>query len=211
VAIITRLVASSGRAKRVRVYLDGKYAFSLEADVALEAGLRPRQELSQPTIEKLGQQNRFKKALASADRLLAFRPRSEQELRQKLKQKGFEATAIDDVMAHLKEHGLINDAAFARYWAENRASFSPRSRRMVQLELRRKGVAMELADETSQELDDVDAAYRAGARKAARMDAVASYEEFRRRLGEYLRRRGFEYDVIDRSLKRLWEERAHKE
>ena len=31
-AVITRLVASKGRSKKVRVYLDGKYAFSLEAD-----------------------------------------------------------------------------------------------------------------------------------------------------------------------------------
>ena len=41
-AVITRLVASKGHSKKVRVYLDGKYAFSLEAAVALEAGLRTR-------------------------------------------------------------------------------------------------------------------------------------------------------------------------
>ena len=46
-AVITRLVVSKGRSKKVRVYLDGKYAFCLEAEVALESGLRVNQALGQ--------------------------------------------------------------------------------------------------------------------------------------------------------------------
>ena len=209
-AVITRLVASKGRPKKVKVYLDGKYAFSLEAAVALEARLQTLQELSQPKIDSLEFKNRLKRALAAADRLLSFRPRSEHELRQKLAHKGYDAATVAASLKYLKEHGLVDDAAFARYWAENRASFSPRSQRLVQLELRQKGVTADVAEETSSEVDDEEGAYAAGAKKASRLD-MSDYEEFRRRLGEYLRRRGFGYDVINRSVKRLWQESAHKE
>jgi len=206
VAVITRLVASKGRTKKVSVYLDGKYAFSVEAAVALEARLRIDQELSQPKIDRLEHENGLKRALAAANRLLSFRPRSEHELKQKLTQKGYDAATVTASLQHLKEHGLLDDAAFACYWAENRASFSPRSQRMVQLELRQKGVSAGLAEDIAGGLDDEAAAYQAGSKKASRMD-VPEYEEFRRRLGEYLRRRGFAYDVIDRSVKRLWQEK----
>ncbi len=209
-AVITRLVASKGRPKKVKVYLDGKYAFSLEAAVALEARLRIDQELSQPKIDSLEHGNGLKRALAAANRLLSFRPRSEHELRQKLAQKGFDAATVAESLKYLKEHGLVDDAAFARYWTENRTAFSPRSQRLVQLELRQKGVTLEVAEETSGEVDDEAAAYTAGAKRASRLD-MSDYEEFRRRLGEYLRRRGFGYDVITRSVKRLWLEHAHKE
>ena len=209
-AVITRLVASGGRAKKVRVYLDGKYALSLEPDVALEAKLRIDRDLSQPQLEKLETQNQLKRALGAANRLLSFRPRSEHEVRQKLKQKGFDALTISSCLDYLREHGLVDDAAFARYWAENRATFSPRSQRMVRLELRQKGVQTDVAEETSSEVDDETAAYAAGEKRASRLD-MSDYEEFRRRLGEYLRRRGFGYDVIDRSVKRLWDKNAHKE
>ena len=209
-AVITRLVAGNGRPKKVKVYLDGKYAFSLEAAVALEARLRIDQELSRPKIEKLEYENGLKRALAAAGRLLSFRPRSEYELRQKLAQKGYDAATVAASLKYLKEHGLVDDAAFARYWAENRTTFSPRSQRLVQLELRQKGVTAEVAQEMSGAVDDEAAAYAAGLKRASRLEA-SDYEQFRRRLGEYLRRRGFGYDVINRSVKRLWQESAHKE
>jgi regulatory protein len=209
-AVITRLVASVGRSKKVKVYLDGRYAFSLESDVALEAGLRAGQELSQSKIERLDHASRLKKALAAAGRLLAFRPRSEHELRQKLSQKGFEANTVAESVRYLREHGLVDDAAFARYWAENRTAFSPRSGRLVQLELRQKGVAADVAEDTAGGVDDEAAAYEAGAKKTMRLPS-SDYEAFRRRLGEYLRRRGFGYETVNHSVERLWHEIAHKE
>jgi len=210
VAVITRLVASKERSQKVKVYLDGTYAFSLEAEVALEAKLRLNQELDQFRIEVLERESRAKKALAAANNILSFRPRSEMELRQKLSQKGYDAQTISGCLAHLKESGMVNDPAFARYWAENRASFSPRSGRMVKLELRQKGVPADLAEATCEQVDDDSAAYAAGYKKASRM-VTADYEEFRRKVGEYLKRRGFGYDTINRSLKKLWDETAHKE
>ena len=69
-------------------------------------------------------------------------------MRQKLTQKGYDAATVAESLQYLKEHGLVDDAAFARYWAENRATFSPRSQRMVQLELRQKGVTADVAEET---------------------------------------------------------------
>jgi regulatory protein len=203
-------VASGEHSKKVKVYLDGTYAFSVEAAVALEAKLRLNQELNQSGLETLERENQAKKALAAANNILSFRPRSEKELRQKLSQKGYDSPTIAGCIDHLKELGLVNDAAFARYWAENRASFSPRSGRMVNLELRQKGVPSELAEATCEGVDDDCAAYDAGYKKASRL-VTADYEEFRRKVGEYLKRRGFGYEVIDRSLKKLWEQIAHKE
>jgi regulatory protein len=209
-AIITRLVASGGRSKKVKVYLDGRYAFSLESEVALEAGLRISQELGQLKIDRLDHANRLKKALTAVNRLLSFRPRSEHEIKQKLTQKGFDATIIAESLEYLKERGLVDDAAFARYWAENRTTFSPRSRRLVQFELRQRGVAADVAEDTAGEVDDEAAAYEAGTKKATRLPS-SDYEEFRRKLGEYLRRRGFGYETVNHSVKRLWQEIAHKE
>jgi regulatory protein len=174
--------------------------------VALEAGLRPSLELSQTALDGLDKENRQKKAMTAAERLLSFRPRSQREICRKLAQKGFGEDIQGEVLRRLKELGLVDDAAFARYWAENRSAFSPRSSRMLQLELRQKGVIAELAQETSSGVDDAEAAYASGVKKAARLTAL-DYEDFRRKLGEFLKRRGFGYEVIDRSVKRLWDER----
>ena len=110
------------------------------------------------------------------------------------------------MVAKLKEQRFLDDVAFAQQWAENRGTHSPRSRTMVRSELRLKGVAPEIAQTAVEDLDDAEAAYQAGSRRSLRIK-TADYQEFRRRLWDFLRRRGFSYDVTSRAVERLWRER----
>ena len=204
-AVITRLVGSKGRASKVKVYLDDQLAFTLEPIVALEAGLRPKCELSAEQRETLENANKLRLALSAAERLISFRPRSEAELRLNLARKGFTGDVIMQALERLRQSGLVDDVAFARYWSENRAVFRPRGQRLIQSELRHKGVAAEVVQEATASLDDAESAYMAGLKKA-RLLHGCDYNEFSRKLGEYLRRRGYDYDAAKPSIKRLWQE-----
>lgn len=203
---ITRLVAGkSRREKRVNVYLDGKFAFSLLAEVVLKEGLKAGQELSDDQIEALSGINRYQRCLNAAIRYLGYRPRSEAEIRQRLRKHGFDSASTDKALDRLKEQGLVDDIAFARFWKDNRESFSPRSRRLTKLELQRKGLAGDIIEQIVGDLDDSDSAYRAALNKARRL-SPSDYQVFRRRLGEHLGRRGFGYDVINETVARVWKE-----
>jgi regulatory protein len=110
------------------------------------------------------------------------------------------------VIGRLKETGVVDDIAFARFWKENRETFSPRSQRLTKVELRQKGVAADVIDRIAGVVDDDNSAYRAALGKARSL-SLSDYQGFRRRLGEYLKRRGFGYEVIHRTVERLWQER----
>ena len=99
----------------------------------------------------------------------------------------------------------MDDAAFARFWRDNRETFRPRSRRLTRLELQQKGLNAEVIEATIADIDEDASAYRAAQNRARRL-AGGGYLFFRRRLGEYLRRRGFGYEVIGRTVARLWKE-----
>jgi regulatory protein len=208
-SIITGLTAGKGRDKRVRVYLDGRLAFSLSAEVALKEGLHAGQEMSETERQALAGADRYQKCLDAAFRLLAVRPRSQDELRQRLKRRGFENSYVEKAIAGLKEKGLVDDSAFASYWKENRRSFRPRSRRLTALELKRKGVDSAIIDAAISELDDGESAYRAALGRARRL-ALSDFDVFRRRLGDYLVRRGFDYETIQQTVSRLWSERVER-
>ncbi len=195
------------RGKRVNIFLDGRFAFSLEAEVAIKEGLGVGRELSESDIEALTGTDLFHRCLGAASHYLGYRPRSEAELRQRLRQRGFDADNVEAVLANLKEQGLVNDLAFAQFWQENRQSFSPRSQWLTRSELRQKGVADDIIEQVVADADDEDSAYRAAKAKAHRL-AAADYQGFRRRLGEYLKRRGFNYGVINNTVKRVWQERG---
>ncbi|MFQ5471869.1 MAG: regulatory protein RecX, partial [Dehalococcoidia bacterium] len=81
----------------------------------------------------------------------------------------------------------------------------PRGRRLLAAELRAKGVDVELADESASACDDADAAYRAGARRAWSL-SKQDHESFRRRLGNFLLQRGFDFEMSSRTVSRLWAE-----
>ena len=194
------------RKKQVSVFIDGSFSFTVVEDVAATAGLKVGQHLSAEQIIELKQTNLFQTCLEAALHYLGYRPRSEAEVRQRLRRRGFRGEVIDEVVICLKERKLIDDVAFAHYWKDNRLSFRPRSRRLIKLELRQKGVATETANEVLEDLDDGNAAYEAGLKKARALSGV-DYNEFRRRLSGYLGRRGFDYGTVSSAVARLWQER----
>ena len=204
---ITGLTAGKGRDRRVNVFLDGRLAFSLSAEVVLKEGLRAGQELSETDRERLAGADNRQKCLNAAYRLLAVRPRSEQEIRQRLQKRGFESDHLEKAIASLKEKGLLDDGAFARFWKDNRQSFRPRSRRLTALELRRKGVDGAAIATAVNEIDEGESAYRAALSRARRL-ITSDYQDFRRRLGQYLVRRGFDYDIIQQTVDKIWTERG---
>lgn len=204
---ITAIRDQKGRGKRVNVFLDGKFAFSLEAEVALREGLQIDQELSASQIEAMVKSDYFHRCLNAAFHYLNYRPRSESEIRRRLQRRGFDSDSIEAVIIRLKEQGLVDDAAFAQFWKENRQSFSPRSQWLTRLELRQKGVADDITEQVVGSIDDIDSAYRAALSKARSLP-VSDYQSFRRRLGEYLRRRGFGYEAINLTIGRIWQERV---
>jgi len=204
---ITGMKAVKGREKRVSVFLDGKPAFKLLAETALKEGLRVGQELTESRLEVLAGLDRRQSCFNAAIRLLGYRPRSEAEIRQRLLKRGFDIGDTEKALARLKEQGLVDDVAFARFWKDNRESFSPRSRRLTALELRRKGLPGDVIETVVREINEGDSAYRAALRKAGRLP-LADYRLFRTRLGAYLVRRGFGYEVINETVARLWKERG---
>jgi regulatory protein len=197
-------IRAGRRAKRVNVFLDGKFNFSLEAELAVKEGLAVGQELAESDIETLAQADISQRCLNAALRYLGYRPRSEAELKERLQKRGFDEASVEAVVAKLKEQGLVDDLAFAQFWQDNRQSFSPRSQRLTRSELRQKGVASDIIDQVLAEVSDEESAYRAAQAKARRLPR-SDYQSFRRRLGGYLKRRGFGYGVITHTVERVWQ------
>ncbi len=202
---VTALKALARNPKRVNVFLDGRFAFGLAKIEAIR--LRVGQELDEAAVARLQQADTEEQAYERALKLLSSRPRSEDEIRRKLREHKVSDETIEAVLAHLRRAGLVDDAAFANYWVENRAAFRPRSQRMLKAELKRKGVGEAALAHALTTTNDAEAAYALAAKRvrSAKL-AEAPYPDFRRRLGDYLARRGFDFETIGPIVERLWKE-----
>ena len=204
--MITGLCRSQGHSKSISLFLNDKFAFKLEAEVVLKEGLQVGQELSVQQVEALKKKDLYQKCLDTALRYLDYRPRSEYEVIQRLMERGFNDNDIKGVLDYLKKQGFLDDSSFAKFWKDSRQSFKPRSRRLTEIELRQKGVSMEIIEMEVSTIDDTENAYRAAANRSRNLASI-DYKGFYRRLGEFLKRRGFGYEVINTTIIRLWQER----
>jgi regulatory protein len=202
---ITALKTNKRTDRQVNLYLDGKFAVKLDTELAVKKGLKVGEEISDGRIKELTEDVGLARGLNLAYRFLSYRPRSEAEMKDRLHRRGFEDSNIEIIINKLKEQNLLDDTAFAQFWKENRDTFRPRSQRLTRLELKKKGVADEIIKEVTDDSDDMQSAYQAALHKAQHLPNQ-DYEVFRRRLGDYLKRRGFGYTVISQTVKRLWQE-----
>jgi regulatory protein len=202
-ARITALIAQKRNKNRVNVYLDGAFAFGL---AALEAArLRLGQELDPDDLERLKARDALAVAHERALRYLSIRPRSTAELRRYLAGKQVAPADAEEIITRLTRTGLLDDAAFARYWREQRDHARPRGAQALRQELRQKGVAREAIEGALAGLDEPAAALslaRARARRLAGLDQLT----FKRRLAGFLGRRGYGFDIIRPIVERLWRE-----
>ena len=146
------------------------------------------------------------RAYLSGLRLLSYRSRSRLEMRQRLS-KRFSAEAVEEAMSRLEERSYLDDASFARNWKEGREARKPRSATLIRHELRRKGVSKDLAESVTAGMDDEASAYEAARRHLNTLRGVDK-RTFRRRMGNYLRRRGFATGLVISTVDKLWEERS---
>ena len=202
---ITGLKVQARNKNRVNVYLDGEFAFGL---VKIEAArLRLGQVLAAADVERLKQADSTETAYEKALRFLGYRPRSEAEIRQYLKKQALMDEQSGAVVERLKRAGLVDDAGFAGQWVENRATFKPKAKRALRAELRAKGVAAKEIEAAVAGVDEAKAARQLAAVRAPRLIRQnLSKLEFKRKLGEFLARRGFDYETISDAVERAWRE-----
>ena len=200
---ITAITVQKRTPNRVNIYLDGEFAFGLARIVA--AWLRTGQELSDEKIEQLQAEEARERAFQQAMLFLSYRARSESEIRQNLRKHEFPEPVIETTLERLRQGGLTNDNQFARAWVENRTTFRPRSRRLMAMELRQKGLNEEAVSSAVENVDDESLAYEAAQKRAARFKGL-EWNEFRKKLSDFLARRGFSYSVIAPVVTRIWNE-----
>lgn len=146
----------------------------------------------------------FDKFYDKALRFLSYRPRSEKEVRDNLLKKKASNSLIDLIIKKLKEQKFLNDAEFTKWWIEQRTSIKPTGKRLIKVELKKKGIDKDLIEEMFDSVEDIVHDELEMARKLVQRK-INKYKGLERkkicqRLGGFLSRRGFDYDTIKKVI-----------
>jgi regulatory protein len=181
------------RRGKARIWVDGEFWAEIDAEVALERGLREGVALGLEELDEARAAGERALAMNRALHFLGYRARSRREVRDRLRRYGYGQETVEGVVGRLVELGYLDDKEFARTATREKARrYGPRR---VSADLRRSGIDAELAqnvvDEEFAGRSELEEARSAAARRYNRGGSDAEA----RRVYGFLVRRGYSSDV----------------
>ena len=142
-----------------------------------------------------------------AVKLLAAKPRSVEELRERLLEKAWtDEEAVDAAIAKLKEYGYLDDDRYAFGFASFRVRQKPVGRQRLARDLKLKKVSRETADAALdlvfQETPEEEL-IAAAIEKRVRLRGRPASRQETKSLFDHLLRRGFSYDLVIRKVREI--------
>lgn len=207
---ITQMTSGVRDTNRVNVFVNNKFALSLDVKQVVDLGVKVGKQLTQTELNELHAASEFGKLYQRALEWALARPHSLWETREYLKRRQLkrtqlnrkreheelkplpeiQASAIDLVVERLCERGYIDDRKFAEFYVENRFVKKGVSARRLEQELRRKHIPEEIIKDV---LNDTPRNER---EELAKMIARKRKKYDKQKLIAYLVRQGFDYQLV---------------
>ncbi|MGN0406188.1 MAG: regulatory protein RecX [Bariatricus sp.] len=135
---------------KFRLYMDGEYVCMLYKTDLKSFGIEKDSEITDETWRRLKEEVLLKRAKLRAMHLLTDMARTEEQLRQKLRQNGYPEDVAEAAIEYVKSFGYINDENYVRNFIESRKG--KKSRREIEALLAQKNVSGELVDKVFEEV-----------------------------------------------------------
>lgn len=182
---------------RVTVTLSGGRFFTIPAERA--EGLTVGVDLSDDDLAQLERIDQYFRGKEKAIRLLALRPRTRREVRDALTALGIDAPIRDGIVGELEELGLVDDERFAREFVRVRADVKSMGPHRLRYDLARRGVSAATVDSVvAEEIDPERQEAMARDLAARKLGGVVVDEGAVRRIAGLLRRKGYDYEIVNR-------------
>ncbi len=149
--------------------------------------------------------SQLKQAWLTSLRLLTATPKSRRDLSKKLLDKGYPEAVVQETLDQLEKQGFLSDLTYAKNLVSRLTHEKPSGRRKISFELKRRGVPAKIQEELLAEIDSTSESQKALELAEAKWQSWARLpdEKRRKRLYDYLMRRGFDFQIARETLEHL--------
>ncbi len=206
---ITKIEPQKNNPGRRNIYADGEFVLGVNDETLLRAGLRVGDVVTEDDLDELRDRESYANAKNAAMRYLSFRPRTEREIRNKLRETEHAERHIETVVEDLKRAGLIDDRAFARMYIRDTRAARPAGPILLKQKMILLGINKEIIEdalrETMADVSQEDEATEIAKKflaQSGKSGRKVDQEKLRSRLTGLLARRGFSWDVIGKVVQK---------
>lgn len=201
---ITKIEAQKRKLDRVNIYIDDQFAFGLTDTLRYKYDLSSGKEVTQEFIDDILNAEEQNKVINHALKLLSYRQKSEKEIYDKLKEKGYDLDKIDNAIQYCIERNYINDKVFAETFIRDKMNINKLGSQRIKYELIGKGVSKDIIDKVLAPDYDVELEMAMElALKKMPSYKNDDYNAIYRKLGGYLQRRGYSFDIVRQVMNKV--------
>ncbi|ASS75564.1 hypothetical protein CIG75_11575 [Tumebacillus algifaecis] len=203
---VTALSVQKASPDRLNLFIDEQFLMGVRREVAVQHQLKKGMQVTAELMQDVWRDEVVFKAKDAAVHYLSFRHRSKKEMVDYLSGKElFDEEIVRKTVDWLIERKYLNDNEFARQWVESRMRSRPRGKAMLKWELKQKGIdpdqMTEVIDDICDDDLEIEGAIRLLQKKIGHKTLEFTFDE-KRKLAQYLARRGFSTTVIKVALRR---------
>lgn len=194
---ITKIEVQKRNKKRVNVYIDEEYAFSVGMEIVYKENLSKGLEVDEEKLSIIVKKENVSKCKEAALRILDKSYKSEKELREKLFQKEYDKYAIDQTLNFLQEYNLVNDEKYAKLYIKDRLRTQGRNK--IKYSLIQKGINEDIISElleNSDKEEEKNIAYNLANKKYLQLKKrETDTYKIKNKLSRFLISRGYDYSL----------------
>lgn len=203
---ITSIEPQKRNKDRFSIYIDDKFYMGVNQDVVLKHFLTKGMEVDEEFLNDVIKTEEKNKAINTACNYLGFKPRSEKEVRDKLRDKGFEDEIIEDTIDFLYKYKYLNDYDYGKALINDKKNFKKAGKNLLKQELYKKGIDKDMILELVEETYDYDEEYQMAYEVCLKKYKLIKNEDrnaIYRKLSSLLARKGYAFDIINKVIKEV--------
>lgn len=202
---ITKIEYQKKNKDRVNVYLDDVFAFGIDLNIMIKHSLTKNMELDDDFIEEIIKAEEESHVYNHALSILSRSAKSEKQMRDKLKEKGYDISFIDNAIEKLKLQRYLDDNRYSEMFINSKINESKYGKRRIKEALYEKGIDRETIDEKLKVLSNEDELQRAISLGLKKLKSLKEDDKRKKsmKLINYLVGRGFEYGTVRQAVSKL--------
>lgn len=196
--VITKIEKQKKSKNRFNVYINEEYAFAIHEDVFIANRIHKDMVVDNREIENILYEEEKNKVWNKSLKYISHRPRTIHEVSNYLKNLEYDFEIINTTIERLKKNEYLNDKLYAKQFIEQRILSNPKGKKYISYELKNKGINQVDIDEAIENIDEeieFNMAMKVSIKKVEKINNL-EWNEKKAKLGNYLKSKGFSYEVI---------------
>lgn len=193
------------------IYVDGEYWFIIDVEIIMRNHIKKGMVVDEDFLEEIKTQALWRKTRERAYHLIGFRDHSKKELYDKLTKTSTPEIALE-IVTMVEQQGLIDDYKYAQKLAHHYINVKKYGEYRVLMEMSRKGIEKDIAQEIIDELECDVVSQIAQIIERKYSDCIVEFDDYKlkqkmqNRMVNGLVRKGYGYDDIKSAVERCKQE-----